>query len=349
MMILGEAPGEQEEKLGIPFCGPSGKELERMLAEAGLNSGQIYMTNVFHTRPKNNNLASLMMSAQQWKDYLKATAPQVSCPPPLKIEGKLYYLHPNLYPELTRLQREIEEVQPPLILTLGNTALWSLTGRQNISSVRGTTLQSSTLLHNSRKLLPTYHPAAVLRQWDLRPIVIADLMKAKVQAEFPEIRRPRRLLTVNPSLSDLRLFHQRLCETPPATLAVDVETKFGQITEISFAPSAHESFVVPFVKGFRSNYWPTQSDEASALALCKAILQTEIPKIFQNGLYDLQYIWRTWRFAPRNCLHDTMIRHHAMLPEVQKGLGFLGSIYTDEPAWKLMRARKLTVEKSDDE
>lgn len=369
VMIIGEAPGEKEEKLGIPFVGSSGQELDRMLHEAGWNPGEIYKTNVFQTRPKENKLETLFLTSQQWKQ-LKSSVSAAPSPPKsaqssptetisevsMRVAQRLMFLSPTLHPEITRLHREIEECNPNLILALGNTALWSLTGRQNISSVRGTSLLSSTLQGSSRKVLPTFHPAAVLRQWDLRPIVLADLMKAKLQAEFPEIRRPRREILVNPTLLDLEEFlttlgaaQENVHGKAVSALAVDVETRLGQITEIGFATSPGFAIVIPFIRNFKDHYWPTPASEATALRYVEAILHTPIPKVFQNGLYDLQYIWRTWGIAPRMVTEDTMLRHHSMYPEVNKGLGFLGSLYTDEPAWKLMRNKKSTVEKADDE
>lgn len=356
VLILGEAPGEQEERLGIPFVGASGKELDRMLSEAGWNPGSIYMTNVFWTRPPNNNLQALTVSAKDWKTISAiASQPpsgQLSSPtsmplPPLKLENKIRHLHPNLYPELERLRQEIEEVNPNLILALGNTALWFLTGRQNISSMRGTTLSSQPICGRSYKVLPTYHPAAVLRQWDLRPIVVADLMKAKRQAEFPEIRRPKRLIIHSPSLTEIADYLGSLVLDLP--LAVDIETRLGQITEIGFSQDPTLALVVPFIQGFKDHYWASPGEEVAALRLVQAVLQHPCPKVLQNGLYDIQYIWKTWGFPPRNCLYDTMLRHHSLFPELPKGLGFLGSIYTDEPAWKIMRNKKDTVEKRDDE
>lgn len=366
ILILGEAPGATEERQGIPFVGASGLELERMLQEAGLNPAEIFMTNVFQTRPPQNRLASLMMSSGEYKTLAKpaptssfAGAPSSSAPgsiattpwavsgaTPIQVEGKKSYLNPEFLPELRRLHEEIDRCNPNLIIALGNTALWSLTGRGNISSLRGTTLASS-MLSVERKILPTYHPAAVLRQWDLRSIVVADLMKAKAQAEFPHINRPTRIIEVNPTLRDIEHFLSSLDSA--SLLAADIETRNGQITEIGFAPSKDSALVVPFIRGYKDHYWSTLTEEVSALSLCKAILQHPIAKIFQNGLYDIQYIWRTWHFAPRNCLHDTMLRHHALYPEAQKGLGFLGSLYTDEPAWKMMRNKKDTQEKRDDE
>lgn len=61
------------------------------------------------------------------------------------------------------------------------------------------------------------------------------------------------------------------------------------------------------------------------------------PKILQNALYDLQYLWRTWGVTVNNCISDTMLMHHALMPEMSKDLNFLGGTYTDVPAWKQMR------------
>jgi len=64
-------------------------------------------------------------------------------------------------------------------------------------------------------------------------------------------------------------------------------------------------------------------------------------------MYDLQYILPLG-IAARANLEDTMLLHHSHYPEMKKGLGFLGSIYTSEPAWKLMRTMKADTEKRDE-
>lgn len=344
LMILGEAPGAEEEKFGIPFVGSAGKELDRMCREIDFPLASAYKTNVFWTRPINNKLETIFLPQADWKAQNSSLVPSL----PFRIDNKTHYLPPAFQSELTRLREEIEAVNPNLIIALGATALWSLTGRQNISSVRGTVLQSSVSSTSiGRKVLPTFHPAAVLRQWDLRTIVQADLLKAKRQMEFPEVRRPARQILTDPTLQDLRAASFAFQQAN--ILAVDVETRLGQITEIGFASSPQFAVVVPFIKGFNENYWKTAAEEIEALRIVKAILQSPVPKVFQNGLYDIQYIWRSWRFPPRNCAHDTMLKHHALFPELQKGLGFMGSIYTEEPAWKLMRLKKETEGKSDDE
>ena len=66
-------------------------------------------------------------------------------------------------------------------------------------------------------------------------------------------------------------------------------------------------------------------------------LQSGNRKILQNAQYDLTYLWQTWGVWVKNVAEDTMLLHHALQPELEKGLGFLGSAYTDVPAWKNMR------------
>src|SRR5829696_2057019 len=62
MMLLGEAPGEREEKEGLPFVGASGNELRQMCREAGIDFDQTFRTNVFHTRPPGNKLQHFFLS-----------------------------------------------------------------------------------------------------------------------------------------------------------------------------------------------------------------------------------------------------------------------------------------------
>ena len=70
-------------------------------------------------------------------------------------------------------------------------------------------------------------------------------------------------------------------------------------------------------------------------------------KIFQNGLYDISFLWRAYGIGVRGAEEDTMLLHHALYPESLKGLGFLGSIYCDEGAWKGMRKGTETIKRED--
>jgi uracil-DNA glycosylase family 4 len=94
------------------------------------------------------------------------------------------YVRREFEPQLERLGDEILNLDPNLIICLGNSALWAMAGRTGITKLRGTTLLSTHCV-SGYKLLPTYHPAAVLRQWELRPTTLADLMKASREVIFP--------------------------------------------------------------------------------------------------------------------------------------------------------------------
>lgn len=331
IMMVGEAPGEEEQRKGMPFVGASGQELMRMLEEVGLSRGQVFLTNVLLTRPPGNNLEKFLLPKKELPSDYPTTLPPVA-------QSK--YLAPPFLPELDQLYQCVADVSPNIIVALGNTALWAFAGHGAISKYRGTVMPSPY-----GKVLPTYHPAAVLRDWSLRTLVIADLMKAVRHSTSPELHRPRRELWINPTIPDIIRWMDQ--ELPNAqAIAVDVETRMGQITEIGFASRKDCALVIPFIRGYNDNYWSFE-DECIAWRLVRTILDTSIPKIFQNGLYDLQYIWRSG-VPVRAALHDTMLHHHSLWPELPKSLGFMGSIHTDEPAWKVLRNRK-DSEKRDDE
>lgn len=202
---------------------------------------------------------------------------------------------------------------------------------------------------HSRKIIATYHPAGVMRNWAWRPIVVADLMKAWREAQFPEIRRPERQVQVSLTLPEVETFVAKVLAKPPPFLSVDIETGFGQIKCIGFARSCSEAFVISFMDEARPgwHYWANPGEELAAWEATRALLESPIPKLGQNFLYDLQYILKTG-IRPRNCLEDTMLLHHSHFPEMQKGLGFLGSIYTNENSWKLMNRVKHDSEKRDE-
>jgi uracil-DNA glycosylase family 4 len=333
ILILGEAWGADEELQRIPFSGAAGYELNRMLFEAKIDKIDCHLATVFNIRPKpTNDIENLCASKREVTNGL----------PPLK-PGK--YLRDEFIPEVKRCLAEIADVNPNLIVAMGNTAAWLTLGDPRIGKIRGTTALGQT----GHKVLPTYNPAAILRQWDLRHVTVLDLMKAKREAEFPDVRRPQRFIHVPESIDDIGRFYRDHIEGLSAhdTLAADIETAAEQITCYGFAPSALNALVIPLVDPRRGgSYWPTLEDESRAIGWIRTILGHRVRKIFQNGLYDINWTWKKLGIPIVNAGEDTMLLHHALLPESEKGLGFLGSVYTNEPAWKLMRAKgKGTIKK----
>lgn len=365
ILLVGEAFGEAEAALGEAFVGPSGAELLRMLAAAGMirhdstdrrllnsyyqtqdphhiakvwarHSDEVRRTNVFQQHPPGNDL--------KWFCGPKPDA--ITGYPKLGDNG---YVRVEFEPELDRLCNEILELNPNIIICLGGTPLWALSGRPLISKWRGATLLSTHCV-SGYKLLPTYHPAGVLYKYSLRPTVILDLAKATREAAFPEVRRPHRDIWIEPDLHDAERFieeHITRCEL----LSVDIETTGSRITCIGFAPRPSLAIVIPFddSRSADGSYWSTPADEAAIWRLVRRVLEdATIPKLFHNGLYDIAFLWRSMRIEVRGAIHDTMLLCHSLQPESLKGLGYCGSLWTDECAWKNLGAHHKTTIKKDD-
>lgn len=132
-VFIGEAPGANEDKLGRPFVGCSGKLLEKSLVEIGLKRQEVYITNIIKRRPPNN------------RD-----------PKPREIKAYRSYL-----------ERELEIIKPKLVITLGRFALNHFFPDLKISNVQGKVLDYELKSENKKKLaikiLPLFHPSATFR------------------------------------------------------------------------------------------------------------------------------------------------------------------------------------------
>lgn len=347
VLACGEAWGREEDLIGVPFIGQAGQELGRMMDEVEFPRNEVLYTNLLNLRPQNNKFESLLVpKAQVGKDY--------KLPP---VAGK--YLPWDLLPHLGRLWKEILTTKPNLVIAFGGKACWALCGTDKIRTNRGAINLIQAIPQHldlgigaepfTFKVLPTYHPAAVLRNWSLRVIVKADLMKAKREMAFPEFRRVNRRLLVNPTILEIRDWVQETLAAPPPCLGGDIETKLRQIEMFGISRSRSEqatratrpqwqseALIVPFHGPHQGSFWPTHNEEVQARQELKPLLDSDIPWVGQNFLYDIQYLWREG-LRPRVVQDDTMLLHHSLYPEMEKGLGFLGSIYSNEPAWKLMR------------
>lgn len=336
--IVGEAWGEQEERARAPFVGAAGYELTRMLEEAGIRRADCFLTNVFNLRPERNDVETLCVP--------KSDPEAAKGLPPIK-NGK--YIRTRYVGEVARVIKEIGEVRPNVCIALGNTATWALLHNTGISRIRGTITAGINDLATV-KLLPTYHPAAVLRDWSLRPVTVIDLAKARRESAFPEIRRPKTWVYWAETLADMESFYEQHLASAPY-LAFDIETSGDQITCIGFAPSEEIALVIPFVDNrvtdaeCRGSFWRTAREEAGAWNFVRRVLALPCPKFGQNTLYDIHFLWRGYGITVNNFADDTMLLHHALQPESLKGLGFLGSVYTDRSAWKTMRTKVLTINK----
>lgn len=145
VMMIGEAPGEQESLQGRPFVGKAGKNLDAFLEEAGLDRAALYVTNVVKFRPTRQSAAGRTVNR-----------------PPTQEEIKLF---------LPWLRREIDLVNPKYVITLGNVPLKALTGR---ASVIGD-MHGRFIDWEGRRLFAMYHPASVIYNPALKAVYSADI------------------------------------------------------------------------------------------------------------------------------------------------------------------------------
>lgn len=139
-MVVGEAPGANEVEQKEPFVGRAGNKMDEVLHKIGVERNELYITNLVKIRPPDNR--------DPKKDEIEAWAPL--------------------------LEKEIEEVNPEIIITLGNFASRDmLNTKEGISSIHG-----RIFTRNGRKIMPVYHPAATLYDQSKTPEFEKDLRKA---------------------------------------------------------------------------------------------------------------------------------------------------------------------------
>lgn len=326
-MIVGEAPGENEERQGIPFVGASGAELDRMLKEAGILRSTCFVTNVVRVRPPGNDIG--VFFAQRKSDRTLQ-----------HIEHSGKWCLPVVMEGIALLAREIELCQPDVIIALGNTALWALTGNWGITSWRGSQLTTSLdlALDYRPKVIPTYHPALILRQWTWRQTAVHDLKRARLNVGSKHYNPPDYDFLIRPDFKTVQNILLSLlaeAEKGELNLVGDLETRAGHIACLGIAWNKRAALCIPFMCVERpSGYW-TLDEETDIIALLMRLGKHPNARwCFQNGLYDAQYFWRWWAFVP-NIVHDTMLGHHSIFANSQKSLDYLASMYSEHYVyWK---------------
>ena len=321
IMIVGEFPGEQEIASGQPFVGFAGKELSAMLQEVGIHRNSCFITNVIRIKPPGGDPETLI--AMKKKDISGQ-----------HVMFREKFVLPCVRDGIELLKREIEMCRPNVILALGNIAMWALTGEWGVTSWRGSILQCDLPLglDYAPKVVPTYSPSSILRQWSWRQIAVQDLRRMKKEAATAVYSPPDYSLVIRPDYSTtLSVLHQLYTQVTegPKKLAVDIETRAGHIACIGLAWSKVEALCIPIMCVERpEGYWPPEQEAVITFALYQLLSHPNCQVIGQNFSYDAQYIFRHWHFLP-NLHRDTMLAQHTLFSNLPKGLDFLSSMYCE--------------------
>lgn len=149
IVFIGEAPGKNEDEQGKPFVGAAGKFLNEMLAAAGMERSDVYITNIVKYRPPNNR-------------------------DPLPEEKAAF---------LPYLLRQLEIIDPKAIITLGRHSMEYFLPDAKISQIHGHAVRKKVRYHDKTEhewlIIPLYHPAAALYNGGMRQTLIDDFITAQ--------------------------------------------------------------------------------------------------------------------------------------------------------------------------
>lgn len=142
IVFIGEAPGKKEDEQGLPFIGAAGKFLNEMLAQAGMDRDDVYITNIVKYRPPNNRDPSPEEKAAFWPYLL----------------------------------RQLEIINPKVVITLGRHSMEYFLPGMKIGEVHG---EPKRIAFGDHKIviMPLFHPAAALYNGSLRQTLIDDFLK----------------------------------------------------------------------------------------------------------------------------------------------------------------------------
>lgn len=308
IMFVGEAPGNDENLAGRPFVGYAGKTLNQLLGQAGIARYEVLITNVARVQPPGNRISFYFQDKQ--------------CNNP----------KPELAAWIDLLKREIEMYKPNVIVALGNTALWALTGEKKISEFRGYVLPCK--LVEGRKVLATYHPQAVNYDWKLFFVTVLDFKKALRHSTFPEIPEDKRVLETNVGIGRFLSFLEEIIYNDYyKKIAVDVETESpgSHISILGIADSSNHAMNIRLLNG-RASCLPERDELRLWQTFGRLVKKRWV--IMQNAPYDIGVLWLNQGILCRNIYMDTLLAAHVLWPELPRDLGFLASICLDVPTWK---------------
>lgn len=311
--IVGDYTDNYSVLAGRPFGGPSGSVLEACLHAAGLIRGEVFLTSCFRERTSlNGKMANMDFFNEQKKQFT--------------AKGEQH---------AAMLREELNHLQANVIVTCGLAPLMAVSSLKSSAKMRGYVCQADKL-KGERKLIPTHSPGAAVRgNYTFRHIITSDLSKAKRESEYPEIIRPfRNIIYQYANVEELLQWMEYL--STGEVLCFDIEVINYEVSCFSFAISPDTAVVVPIGE---TTFHPQGWDEFEELLIWRYVQKLlgnpNTVKVAQNSIFDIHFILSRNGVVVRGPVHDTMVAHSVMFPELPKGLDFLGSIYCgSQEYWK---------------
>jgi len=286
VLLIGEALGAEEVREGRPFVGGAGRTLNFLLQKAGVRRSELAVTNICRCKPPRNRTPTEAEAAYCIKAH-----------------------------ELRAYMKQFN-----FVVLLGNTALTAITGKKGISKWRG-----SVFMSVDAKVMPTLHPAAIMRVQEMIPAAVSDLMKIKQEGWTDEYTEPKADYQL-----DAHTGHWvGIIQNEPKAIAFDLETTSlepspGSIYLLGMTDKSCEAYVFSQEGSFKGEWREYLRDTFGS---------KDIVKIAHNLPFDRRHM-EVNGVPVKPPYFDTMVAHHLILSDTPNDLGFVASMHTRLPYWK---------------
>ena len=272
ILLIGEAPGKNENVIGDPFVGLAGTKLDELLEKVNLKRDDIFIMNSCFCWTGDGN-------PDPTEEQLQACFPHV-----LEI---------------------LEYIKPEYVMPMGNIALATITGRIKISSHRGRFVKPrAELAHLGFKVYPTFHPASMLHNHMNKSFILEDLSNL-VSIAYPKDYPLEYYLVDNRNVFDTMC--SEVLDSP--LVAVDVETTglnliSDNIIGISFCCEDEKAYYIPTLvresddkKASLVPYWGKLDHRYMLSGMQEILTHKEIQKTGQNFTFDRKFIAKDFRYV----------------------------------------------------
>lgn len=299
IMVVADCPDDSSIRAGKPFLGPAGNVFENALHQAKLTKSELFITYLVNNKTTPDSI---------WNKKKKIALI-------------------DLKDHIDRIKQEIESIKPNIIVTIGDLPCYNFTGKDSCYAVRGYLFESPKL---GLKVIPTIPPRDFIWSDYIKRYYLAhDLQKAARHSGTKEISYPKFNIEIPKTMADavawLDYFKKQ------KQVCFDIEVLNFNVSCIGFCSNSNLGVSIPI-----SPIWSVEEETEIWRRIASILEDPNIDKIGQNLIFDIQFLWERNKILTRGKIKDTMVEHSIVYPEFLKGLGFLGSIYTDLPFWKDM-------------
>lgn len=317
VVLVGEAPGADEDSQGVPFVGASGRMLKSAVDMTGHLWHKSHKTNVILCRPPRNKF-----------DSLEGIEAQERC-----------------YGGFLEEMAELKKRKVRIAIAVGASAMKAFGIAGSISKYRGSIFLvkltedgfvESTDGKYDFLVVPTYHPSFLMRGMIKHEVTFANDIEKAYSFVGKRYKPPEEDFLLFPTIDEVE---ERVEEALASkkVLAVDIETSGfipgrARILVVGIATSETRAFSIPFSRQGGADYWKTAQERMRAHSALQRLM-AEAPTMFQNALFDIRHLLR-FGTPVLNLKHDTMLLNHAISPELPHNIGYIVSVYGKTPYWK---------------